>query len=245
MRKGWLIVAVVLVFVGTLVTRLPASWLMPLLPSQVQCANPEGSLWSGRCSELTVLQFHAGDTSWQLAPLPLLTGRVVLQIATAGPDLNGTGAVSVGSGGNIDAHDIKADFALAAMHLPLPAGWSGRATLNLQHAQLVKLQLQSLAGTLQVLDLRQDRPELPLGDYELSFPEQGANNGGGFIGQLRDLQGPLSVNATLGVKPDLAWQIDGLVGARGELPDDLRQVLQLMGEPDGSGRYSLSASGTL
>lgn len=244
MNKRWLIGAAVLVFVGTLLGRLPASWLLPLLPAQVHCTAADGSLWNGHCADLSVAQLRIGDTQWKLAALPLLLGRLVLQISADGDDIKGSGTFRLGLGGSIEARDTHAQFPLDTLQLPLPQGWSAHAALTLRAATLKQLQLQSLDGELQILDLQQQNPSLPLGDYALSF-DPASNSNARFTGKLRDLKGPLSVNATLGVNPDLSWQIDGLVGARGDIPDDMRQVLQLMGDPDSSGRYSLSASGTL
>ena len=244
MRRSWLIVAAVLVFVGTLLTRLPASWLLPLLPAQVHCSAADGSLWHGHCADLSVAQLHVGDTRWTLAAPPLLLGRLALQLAVDGDDFKGSGDIALGFGGHLQARNVHAELALARLQLPLPADWTGRATLELRQATLEHSRLQTLDGELRILDLQQQNPAVALGDYALRF-DPARNTGGHFTGQLRDLQGPLSVSATLGFNSDLAWQIDGLVGARGEIPDDMRQVLQLMGEPDASGRYHLAASGTM
>src|ERR1700730_8897159 len=65
-RTIWLILFGVLVFGGTWVARLPASWALPGPQSGVTCSDVDGTIWTGTCTGLIVQQQAVGDLSWDL-----------------------------------------------------------------------------------------------------------------------------------------------------------------------------------
>ncbi|HLK71038.1 MAG TPA: hypothetical protein VKT19_03730, partial [Steroidobacteraceae bacterium] len=52
MRTSYALGLVVFVFVATLLARLPARVLLPLLPPGISCQQPTGTVWHGGCAQL-------------------------------------------------------------------------------------------------------------------------------------------------------------------------------------------------
>jgi hypothetical protein len=65
------------------------------------------------------------------------------------------------------------------------------------------------------------------------------------LGQLRDLNGPLSVTGVVRLSPDGSYELAGSVAPKPDADPDLARVLQLLGTPDAEGRRAFSIAGTM
>src|SRR5208282_1995644 len=78
-----------LVFLLTLLVRLPASVLLTHLPGSVRCTDVSGTLWRGSCGELAFGPQSVSDVRWTLHPVALLRARIALDLASADPAATG------------------------------------------------------------------------------------------------------------------------------------------------------------
>ncbi len=245
MRRGLAMLALALgVFLVVLVIYLPASWVTSMLPGQVQCAQPAGSLWRGRCAQLVVAGRDFGAASWRIHPATLLRLTVGADIEVRGPQGTAHGYVESGTGGSIAARDFSADMALDPAIIPgLPANWRGSLQARLAELRVASGKFTALRGTLQAHDIIATGPSpAEFGSYELAFKDPPASDGT-LRGALRDLNGPLSVQANATIN-QATWKVDGLVAVRPGANPVLERNLQFLGTPDANGRRPFGAEGT-
>jgi general secretion pathway protein N len=242
-RGLWIALAALLAFAAIILVRLPASWVVPVsAKSPGACASVEGTLWSGSCNGLTVQHLHLGDLSWELHPQRLLAGRIAAHVTIAGTVVRGSADAEAGLTGHLLARNVRADLPLDPKFLPgLPAAVRGQAHLELALAEVEHGIVKHLVGRIEVHDLEERRGQVTrLGSYRLTFPAADGEP----TGQLRDLDGPLSVDGTLRLTAQGGFDVEGTVAPKPGAPRELTDNLQFLGSPDASGRRQFSLSGT-
>jgi Type II secretion system (T2SS), protein N len=235
-------------FALTLLARLPARWLGPLLPQGIVCTAPAGTAWHGSCANLEARGFRAGAVRWTLRPLRLFTGRAAaaLRIAPPGATLEGEFALGL-LGGSLEGRDVRGEFELQPGGLlpGIPADLNGRVRLALDAVALRGRALTALQGVIEVRDVRQRTSDglLPLGSYELRFT--GAADPAGIVsGTLRDLGGPLDVQGVLTLTPAPGYLLNGTVALRPDAPPGLARQIAFLGSPDANGRRPFAQEAT-
>jgi hypothetical protein len=234
---------VAVVFLITLVVRLPARALVALLPPDVTCAAPSGTIWSGSCGQLRAAPIVVSALSWQLHPAALLRARIGADVASQDPAANGHATLELRTNGDLSLTALVANLALPRDSGLVPAGASGTLQLAIDSARIEGGHVVAVQGTVDLQQLHIESPAADLGSFELQFasPNQGAT----MVGLLRDLDGPLSMIGTLHLKRDGSYELQGSVAPRAGSGADLTQLLQLLGPPDAQGRRALSIAGTL
>jgi hypothetical protein len=242
-RSLWIALLAAAAFAVILISRLPASWVVPRT-GIVACASPDGSVWSGSCSALSVERFALGDLTWEVAPLRLLTGTLAAHVVLAHGPVNGSADVAYRRGGNVTLENFAADLALDPRQLPhLPPQLRGSVHTDLALVRFEHGRLADLKGRIEAHDLTQRTGHVtPLGSYAVTFP-----GGGGAepVGTLVDLGGPLAVRATLRLTGQPGYVLEGEVAARADAAPELLSNLQFLGSPDPAGRRPFSIAGTL
>jgi len=262
--KRTLIIGVlaVLAFAVILIARLPASWVVPSPPSQVACADTDGTIWSGGCTGLTIQGQNVGDATWELHPLPLLSGKiaahVVLSRAPAPPGPAGSARLTQGAAVSAPAHaegDLESGFSgkdISVRHLKTDLSFDPTLVPQLHlpfagslHAELSQVQVKNRAitqvqGEVQVHDLNDRSDNMDLGSYSLTFP----GGSGEQTARLQDLGGPLAVEGTVRFTNEPGVVVDGLVAARPTASRDLQDQLRVLGTPDAQGRRPFSFAST-
>jgi len=246
--RPWMILVALLAFVAVLLLRFPLRWALPLLPSQVQCAQPSGSVWQGRCGALTVTgpagAVPLGSVSWDLRIASALRAHAAGLARFEGPQVLGSAQFDAAPGGDLalDAVDVTAplDHRLLSM---VPANWTGRLVLRLPQLSIRDGRLLRAQGSIEAHDVvaQGPRPD-EFGSYALTF--DGQPQGGVHRGMLRDLGGPVELSGTLDVKEDLAFMLDALVKPRATATPELQRLLEYLGPPDAQGRRRFGAEGT-
>jgi Type II secretion system (T2SS), protein N len=234
---------VAIAFLVTLLTRLPARALLPLLPAEVSCAAPSGTVWSGACGQLRVGEASVSGLSWKLHPGALLHLRLAADLASSDPDADGHAQVQLARDGNLAITALAANVALPGDVAVIPPGISGSMRLAIDSARIEGRHLVALLGTIDLLQIHVDDPQADLGSFELRFvpPTQPLV----MLAQLRDLNGALSVTGTLQLLASGSYQLDGTISARPGASPQLMQKLQMLGPPDAQGRQVFSLAGTL
>jgi hypothetical protein len=234
---------VVVVFVITLLVRLPARVLVSLLPPDVACAAPSGTIWSGSCGQLRAGVVSIAGLSWQLHPAALLRARIAANVASQDPAANGHAQLELRTNGNVAVAALAANLAMPRDTGLLPPGTSGTLQLAIDSARMEGGHLVALQGTIDVQQLHIENPAADLGSFELQFqpPVQDA----AIVGLLHELNGPLSVVGVLRLSRGGSYELQGNVAARADSSAELTQLLQMLGPPDAQGRRAFSIAGTL
>jgi general secretion pathway protein N len=230
-------------FLVTLLMRLPARTLLPLLPADVSCAAPTGTVWSGTCGQLHVGELAVSGLSWALHPAALLRLHLVADLASPDPQARGHAQVDLARDGKLAITALAASVALPGDAAVVPAGVSGSMQLAIDSARIEDQHLIALHGTIDLLQIHIDNPQADLGSFELQFtpPAQPTV----MVAQLRDLNGPLSVTGVLQLSPTGNYQLDGSVTPRPGASAELTQKLQVLGPADAQGRHPFSLAGSL
>ncbi len=241
-----LILTAVALFALTVLLRAPASWLLGVVPSGVECQSPSGSLWRGQCDRL---QFPAGsltEVSWTLHPWPLLRGHADLDLRSADPRAPGKVRVSFGIGARFALQDLRADVPIDAGFLPLfPAAWSGHLQLAMDSLEFRAGRLLSIHGSATAQSLAQRNPPMPFGSFELRFaPPADAAADAPITGVLRDLGGPLAVSGTLTIRNGNEYELAGFAQARAVASAELARAVEFLGPGDEQGRRPFTLGGS-
>ncbi len=247
-RTGALILFGVLVFVGIVVARLPASWAMPGPTSGIACSDLDGTIWNGTCTGLAFQQQPVGDLSWEVHARRLLAGKLSADVSLTRPAGSARGSVEIGLDKRITARDIQAELPidqdLVSVLPPTLRGLRGKLRTQLALLQLDGHAIKAIQGTVEAHDLTDGAGSgaQSWGSYVLTFPP---SSGGDPIGQLRDLgSGPLAVEGTLRLTREPGFDLEGLVTARPTASPELAKDIQFLGSPDAQGRRPFSLAAT-
>ncbi|MGA2023559.1 MAG: type II secretion system protein N [Steroidobacteraceae bacterium] len=236
------------IFAITVLSQLPAAVLPWLLPATLRCDAPSGTLWEGECTELRGGEWELADVHWTLHPAALLRAQLSADLVSADPRAAGRTRATLHLNGLLELERLDARVPLQGGWSLLPSGWSGILELHVERASLRSGQLSALQGRVILRQLRSEQSPEDFGSYELDVPAPAAAASGPstpIVGQLRDIDGPLSVQGELRLSSQGAYELSGTLAPRGGASPELRQALQLLGPPDAQGRYPLSLAGTV
>ena len=236
------VVLAILIFLGTVLVKLPARLLIPFLPNTVSCDDPGGTLWQGSCGRLRSNGLSIAGVSWRLHPLALLHAAVSADLSSADPNNGIRGSVDATRSCDISVTDLHATLPLAPGSGLLPQGDSATLALALESAKIHDSHLVQIAGRIDLLQLRISNPPADLGGYELQFP---VSDSAAMTGQLRDLGGPLAVNGQITLQASGNYVVNGTMSPRSPPSADLDKALQFLGPADAAGQRPFSLEGTL
>jgi hypothetical protein len=235
-----------LVFLVTLLVRLPAGVLLAHLPGTLQCSGISGTMWRGSCGELAFGPRRVSEVRWLLHPASLLRARVALDLSCADPAATGQAYLEWSPGGELLVEHLAATLGAPLLTGLLPGGWSASMQLAIGRARARAGHLVAIEGTAQLQQLR--APRIAFGSYELAFaPAAGAElpAGAPMQGTLRDLEGPLSLRGIMRLTPEGRYELSAKLAAHEDASPALQQLLELLGPPDAQGARDFSFAGTL
>jgi general secretion pathway protein N len=226
---------------------LPASVVLSRLGSAgVTAAGVSGSIWNGKAQVLQVSGVNVGSVEWDLHVLPLFTLHLNADVKVSRVDGFASSGLSVGPGGKVTLQDLSASLPLSAINNPQLSGWNGQ--LNARFARLTLDQGWPIEvdGTLDALDVvgPASRPA-NVGSYRVVF-DPAASTAELLQGAVSDAgNGPLQINGTIKLKADRSYELDALVAAKANTPQNLARALEFLGPPDAQGRRQFSMAGAL
>ena len=239
-RARWLLGAAILTFLITLLLRLPLRWVSGHLPSGVQCTDAHGTLWHGGCGRLAVAQLDLGAARWQLHGLRLLAGRLSAEVETQRSALAIRGTLGRTIGGRITGEQLQLQYALGSGLIPQLPSLDGAVSARFDELVIDGMRVDKVRGWLEARDLVQVGTErLALGSYRIEFDRPPAADGS-ITGKVRDLGGPLDMQATLTLTGAPGYLLQGTVLARPEASATLVRQISFLGSPDADGRRSFS-----
>jgi general secretion pathway protein N len=237
------LILVIVAFIATVLVRLPARVLLLMLPADVACEAPVGTVWSGSCGRLHMGALAVSGLSWRLHPAALLRLRLGADLASEDPAARGHARAELAPDGAVAISALAASVALPGGAGLVPPGVSGTMQLAIDSARIAGAHLVAVQGSVELQQLHIENPAADLGGFALQFAPP--NQSAAIVGQLRDLNGPLSVSGVLQLSPSGSYDLEGSVAARPGASNELMQLLQWLGPPDAQGRRALSLTGTL
>ena len=239
-RAFWITLLALVAFLGILIARLPASWLIPSHSGSYACGDLDGTVWSGTCSGLLVNGQSLGDLAWEIHSSRLFAGKLNASLGLTRAGANAHGELEVGLDKLVTARHIQADLPLDPAIMPeLPANVRGTLHANIALLRLRNRAVEQLQGQIEVHDLVQGSDQF--GSYALNFPPTTSRTP---IGQLHDLGGPLAIEGSLRLTPEPGYDLEGLIAARATATEDIRRAIEFLGSPDAQGRRLFSLAGT-
>lgn len=241
----WTVVTVI-VFVSFLVLTLPARHVLGWIGGgQLAVQGVEGSAWRGRVFRLAVNQQAVGPLVWQFDPLMLLMGRteyrVYVQSGSGGGELR-TGVSLLGTRYVRDAQlSIPAADLAKQLRLNLVA-LAGNFQTDIQDLGFTTDWIDALEGQIVWQGAQIQQPsQVALGNLQMQLSLRETQ----IVGVLSDQGGPLDLSGEVVIGQDKTYRLNALVKARDGADPQLQQALQMLGNPDAQGRYTLQLSGAL
>jgi Type II secretion system (T2SS), protein N len=222
---------------------LPASVVGHFLPQQVHAEDWSGTAMHGAAGKFSVDGRDAGAIEWQLHPLALLRGLVVMDVhwvkvgividATTEIDRRGMTLHDIRGGGPIES---LTDFGLAA-------GWRGNATVSIEELKTDFAKPLSAVGKIEVANISSASiaAGANLGSYVLQLPAGAVAADGSISANLKDTGGPIEVEAEIRISPTARTGFfSGALKERPEAPAALRAEIQNVAQlrpRDAHGRF--------
>ena len=251
MRRGLAYILLgLLAYTVSLVLLCPASLLIEQLAQRLpgfSAQNVQGSAVQGSAQSVQLSATARLETiAWRLRVLPLLLGRIEYELRLTAPELNIWGIAGVG-------FDRQLRITALNGQLPLPRAiaLAGRPPPPLNGT----LELENVAVHLN----RDGRPQqagglvhlrnvstsfgnpLPLGNFDIQLQTQAS----ALVASIQDQGGPLQLNGNLTLDPDGRYRFTAQAAPRDQDNRELYQALNLLGRPEGNGKWTFDLAGSL
>ena len=185
--RAALLVAIT-VFVVTLLARLPARAVVSLLPANVSCEAPGGTIWHGSCGQLRGGPLTLNGISWTVHPGALLSLHLSAEVSSSDARAAGHASIDLSPNQQLDIHSLSAQLDLHGGLAVLPRGlegswykptwWRSAATRPVARAGGLDTRVLQRCATRWA-------SQADLGSFELQFAP--APQAAPIDGQLRDL----------------------------------------------------------
>ncbi|MCL1077156.1 type II secretion system protein N [Parashewanella spongiae] len=236
-----------LVFLLALLPAKVALWLMPL-PEQVQLSGVEGSVWSGEATSATFENRQFEQIHWDINPWPLALGQlsIELKVGSKATAFSTKGHVLVTSSG-VSLSDMNIEssngFLIGNTRMPFRTKVGGDVSLFIDDFVQGLPLCEQLTGKLFLHNLQVNNQfgDFPLGEFELNL---GCKDGQiALNGDERHNKLGLSGSVLFG--ENNRYRIQAKIKPIAEQPEDIRNSLNLLGQPDNQGYYKISFAGAL
>jgi general secretion pathway protein N len=225
------------------------SWFAPQgLPLQLHGLS--GSVWKGSSGQTTWKGQPIGSLHWDLQLLPLLLGKLGadFSVQTEQGYLQGEAKVPLTTG-PIHLSDMTGQLPLAelmrfAPSMPIPVAVGGTVTLNISQLEFdPTTNTTNATGRANWQGAEVLSPQaFKMGNLQADIS---TDENGVLAAQLKDLGGPLQLDAILQLKPDQSYSLSGTVAAAKGAEASLQQALSWLGKADGAGKHRLNLNGRL
>lgn len=242
-----LILALVVIFVTSLIVHLPLGLVaqyMPTIPG-LSMTQASGTLWHGRFHSVAWNKQQLGSLSWQFRPGSLLLGKLDLDFTLKGQShLSAKGNAGLSFSG-VYLEDVQLDLASAAIDnfidFPLPISTAGSISFTIADYQASSPWCTSLAGNGQ---WRNAGLSLPIGQVNVGEVKATLScQAGSIVVKSTSSSTELATELSISLSPQNRYKIDGYLTATENLPQAIRSQLAWLGTPDQQGRYKLAFSG--
>jgi general secretion pathway protein N len=232
-----------------LLASLPAAHAWSLVEGKLpaQAFGLSGTIWDGRAAAIQQGARRLDDVHWDLAPWRLLTGQLEADVQARLP------------GGRLRSEIALSPNAVTArqlrLEMPTPelVKWAGFKQLPVRPEGQLDALLRELSVEGQRVThvdgliswhnaiIRFGSAPLPLGNLALRLqPAESGTNG-----VLTSEGGPIDIGGTLRLNPDGRFVMDLAVQATGQVEEDTRRAMVLLGIPTDGSQVKARLSGAL
>ena len=226
-----------------LLVNMPATQLVGRikLPDTIGLNGLDGTLFSGRVSQLTIDKFPIQNLSYRADSFCLLTLSICYQFDN--PD--GLFHLRIRPlTETVEISDLAIDYPLQQLTpfmQQLLVKPSGKVELKLDSAQAVKGQLTGLSGVAIWRNAGVSGESVNLGDYEFLV----SGSGDLYTVSLKDIQAPLQVVGKVDLKTNGTYQVNIDIKARSGLDPKIQNVLEFVALKKGINQYVIQNTGKL
>jgi general secretion pathway protein N len=244
LRKRGLILAGIVAALVTVVVLFPARVAYKFAsPPLVAMSGLSGTIWNGTAREFSTHGIYLRNLEWHLRPLSLFSGLAAFTVS--GEPANGffDSEVAVNfSGSTVTLRNLSAALPLAmfANAVGVP-GLRGSVSLQVERLELVEGRAVALDGSMDIGNVVV--PLLgrgPLGGYRADFFTQNDR----IVASVEDTDGVVDLAGSLQLNPDKTYSFRGLVMAKPNTPDNLRQRIEYLPKTDRPGQHELRLDGS-
>ncbi|AMO58287.1 hypothetical protein GZ77_21400 [Endozoicomonas montiporae] len=235
-----------------LLVNLPAAFVyqMAPVPRNVSASNITGTVWSGQVGEVTFNNITLTSVNWDIKPSALL-GRALEADITVGDLQSPVSAETT-------VRATLSDVSLKDTTLDVTAQWLqsqfpmpdfvivdvlGNINLDVQTLHVNRQGCQALDG---LVALERSSLNSPFGDIRLG--EAGARlncEAGTLTALVNQSSSDISTEGEFTLRPNMSFNLAATLTPGEDMPGQLRQGLDFLGQPEGDDAYSLSFSGRL
>lgn len=240
-----LALALVALFVVTLLVNAPARLLAHVLPAgQVVMQGFEGTVWNGSASrcmiQLPMGYLHLGSVRWSLHPLSLLTFGPRVQIESKWGQQTAAGSLKLRGSQDLVVEDFEGRVGADLLRQFAPLAVGGSFTVQLAVLELKDGLPHQAEGRLvwQQASWLSPRGPVALGSYALDVAQP---EGAPLVGDVITLNGALEAKGQVRLD-GRRYELDVFAGGDNSLNAELRNALALLAEPEPGG-YRIALEG--
>lgn len=240
-RRRLITVASVTFVIGIVVlfpARVAYHWFAP---PGVAVSNISGTVWNGTAGEATINQLYLHELQWSFRPSSLFSGGLGFHLEAKPTSGFVDATVIAGFGNTVEIHDLTASLPLEVLGPAIQiSGIRGSASLKFERLEIVEQTLVHAAGTLTVANV-----SVPLvgreqlGGYRAEFATQSDS----VNASVEDTDDVVDLAATLTIRPDRSYDLEGLVVATPATPNSIREQMELLGPTNDRGQRELRFGG--
>ena len=243
-RKRGLFIAGLLTAFVALVALFPARVAHKLAsPPHAKISGLSGTVWNGVAQEFATNGVYLRNLKWRMRPLSLFTGKASF-IVSGEPSsgfFDSELAVSLG-GEAVTLNNLSASLPLAMFERAAGVqGLRGSASLQIAKLELVGGRPAALDGSIDIANLVVPLlARASLGGFRIDFFTQGDH----VVASVEDTDGVIDLAGSLQVNRDKSYSFRGVIIAKSNTPDALRQRIQYLPQTDQPGQHLVTLDGS-
>ena len=226
-----------LAFAGFAIAMVPTHFVVRFIPANIplQLVGPQGTIWHGSAENISWKNQPYGKLEWRLSPLPLLFATLHADFHLRGEGLEAKGEVTVKRDQSMMLENtvVNADIArLPLQKANLMVVPEGQAHAVIQSLLFINQKIDRVDADIHWAPARISSPaEYELGEIDLALTGKDGN----LEGDLKSQKGPINARGKLKVSTTGLLKADVKLTPTESAPDDLRDMLPMIGRPDSNG----------
>ncbi|VAX14516.1 hypothetical protein MNBD_GAMMA24-894 [hydrothermal vent metagenome] len=230
-----------------LLASIPAQQVWQFIPPQnkarLQISLIEGSLWSGKISNLQVNRLPLGQMDWDLNLLPLFLGQIELDLKIQGPLGKLQTHLALSSSGRLQATDLTGRIPAESLNpYTLPATLGGKISLNIQKFLFQSQKELQLQGEMRWHNASISMLQtVELGNVKLIAKAAGD----GSILNITNEKSALGIEGNIKLDAKGRYSVKLALVNRDSSRKDIRTLLQMLGRADATGKVHINRQGQL
>lgn len=249
MKKGLFYLLIgVLAYAGFLVVKMPAAVAYGFIAQELQplaVSGVEGTIWSGRASQVLYQRRPLGAVRWDLNPLPLVVGSVSADVSLTATAGSVETILTRSMDGSLLLENVRGRLEVSPL-----APWvqlqafrpEGKLSLDLERVGLQGKRPTEAVGEIVWSEARIQSPrDLPLGGLIATF----STTPQGVRAVLRDRESPFSLDATVSLQSNGSYQLTGQIAASANADPEIHQLMQTLGVRTQGGAIPINFAGRL